>query len=159
MELIRKYSLGIWPILATIVYPSCSSSVSDELLKTFEIDYPEARGVEWTKNRKFWKVTFYEKEFYYKSLCYRSTGEFISIEYEICLEDVPRTLLTKVAKVYPIDAVTAVFKRIEPDSFQYIFEIIYQGKMFGLIAYENGDLNTIAGDDERFTSRLIIEND
>lgn len=159
MQLIREYPLGIWSILAAIVLTACNASVSDEILEGFANDYPEALDVDWTKDGELWKVTFYQRKFHYKSSRYTSTGTFVDIEFEIGIEQVPPELATNIDNMYPSSDLVAIFKRIGPDTKLHIFELIRNGELVGVAIDDDGGLQTIASDDERFTYRVLVEND
>ena len=141
-------------------FQSCSQTVPKATTDAFSKKFLGAKDVIWQVGpNKDWTATFYMEKFNYMTAYYTSKGEFEAFEIEVNGEDIPKNLVQKVFLKYPSATIYSVFEKNTIHDTKYIFEIIDNGNLFGLLFKENGKIIIIPKDDYRFQKRVRIEND
>ena len=141
-------------------FQSCSQTVPKITTDAFSKKFLGAKDVFWQVGpNNDWTATFYIEKFNYMTAYYTSKGEFEAFEIEVFDESIPQSLVQKTLLKYPSATIYSVFEKNTLHDTEYIFEIIDNGDLLGLLFKENGKIIIIPKEDYRFQIRVKVEND
>ncbi len=146
-------------VLSIYLIVFACSNVPQGLNDIFFSEFNNAKDVQWIKeNDSIWNVSFYQKEFYYKTASYNLSGQKIALEWNIYGNEVPNDKVEKIRDLYPGCHVFDVFEIKTTNETKYIFEIEYQGELIGVFFTTDDNFKVLPKTHKRFRWRFEIMN-
>ncbi|SFU64258.1 hypothetical protein SAMN05216480_11124 [Pustulibacterium marinum] len=148
-------------VLIALFFQSCHNSVPDQVQYTFLNTFGKAQEVSWTQQSPgLWVARFYEMKFHYKTAYFNSFGALLMVEIPLEDEQVVPELTVLINQEFPKSTCLEIYKRTLPQGeCSYLVELEQYGVVFGVVYKEGVIVQVIPSDDERFTSRIEVEND